>query len=112
MTNNKQIIYDTRDKMPYEKLSNATHRKVFFYNLKKSLLIYHSDVKAAIRQNEHIILYIEKKTFRKHFNSPLCNLQEDFHHSVGQCLVLSFNHCFMFPSPFSSRKVQTVQTSF
>ena len=63
MTNNKQIIYDTRDKMPYEKLSNATHRKVFFYNLKKSLLIYHSDVKAAIRQNEHIILYIEKKNF-------------------------------------------------
>ena len=50
--------------MPYEKLSNATHRKVFFYNLKKSELILYesdSDVKAAIHQNEHIILNIEKK---------------------------------------------------
>ena len=56
--------------MPYKKLSNATHRKVFFYNLKKSQpILYHSDsdVKAAIHQNEHIILNIEKKkTFRKH----------------------------------------------
>ena len=47
--------------VPDEKLSNATHRKVFFNNLKKSQLIYHSDVKAAIHQNEDIILYIERK---------------------------------------------------
>ena len=49
--------------MPYEKLLNATHRKVFFYNLKKSELISYecdSGVKAAIHQNEHIILNIEK----------------------------------------------------
>ena len=56
--------------MPYKKLSNATHRKVFFYYLKKSQpILYHSDsdVKAAIHQNEHIILNIEKKKmFRKH----------------------------------------------
>ena len=45
--------------MPNEKLSNATHWKVFFNNLKQSQLIYHSDVKAAIHQNEDIILYIE-----------------------------------------------------
>ena len=47
--------------MPDEKLSNATHWKVFFNNLKKSQLIYHSDVKAAIHQNEDIIRYIERK---------------------------------------------------
>ena len=47
--------------MPDEKLSNATHWKVFFNNLKKSQLIYHSDVKAAIHQNEDIIQYIERK---------------------------------------------------
>ena len=32
-----------------------------FSNLKKSQLIYHSDVKAAIHQNEDIILNIERK---------------------------------------------------
>ena len=39
MTNNKQIIYDTRDKMPYEKLSNATHQKVIF-TTSKNLCLY------------------------------------------------------------------------
>lgn len=57
MTNNKQIIYDARD--------NNARRKAFKCNsleaLKKSQLIYHSDVKAAIHQNEDIILYIERK---------------------------------------------------
>ena len=45
--------------MPDEKLSNATHWKVFFNNLKKSQLICHSDVKAAIHQNEDIYILLD-----------------------------------------------------
>ena len=64
MTNNKQIINDTRAKNALRKAFKCNSPEGLFYNLKKSELILYesdSDVKAAIHQNEHIILNIEKK---------------------------------------------------
>ena len=56
----------------------------FFNNLKKSQLIYPSDVKAAIPQNEDIIRYIERKNVSQTLQFTLYNLQENIHHNGVQ----------------------------
>ena len=106
--------------MPDKKLSNTTHRKVFFCNLKTCVLKNLSLLGPLGCENGHsskwIYYYVhpEKKekclgnTFLIH---PLCNLQENIHHNGVQKetmnLVPSWHHSFIFIFPQKAKQNKT-----